>query len=68
MRPRPAVPALECPEVLLATLRGPVNPYEVKAGTIIPAVLLTDINSDLPGQLTGRGANPSSTPRRASTC
>jgi type IV secretory pathway VirB10-like protein len=30
-------------------LHHPSSPYEVQAGTIIPAVLLTAINSDLPG-------------------
>lgn len=34
---------------LHARLRRPRSPYEVKAGTIIPAVLQTAINSDLPG-------------------
>jgi len=47
---RAAAPT-ERPEVLPATLREPVSRYEVKAGTIIPAVLLTGLNSDLPGQL-----------------
>lgn len=28
-----------------------ISPYEVKAGTIIPAVLISGINSDLPGQI-----------------
>lgn len=51
---RPAGPLGERPEVLSSTLRAPVSPYEVKAGTIIPAVLLTGINSDLPGQLIGQ--------------
>jgi type IV secretory pathway VirB10-like protein len=32
----------------------PRSPYEVKAGTIIPATLLTGINSDLPGQIVGQ--------------
>jgi type IV secretion system protein VirB10 len=32
-------------------LQDPRSPYEVKAGTIIPAVLLTGISSDLPGQI-----------------
>jgi type IV secretion system protein VirB10 len=32
----------------------PRSPYEVKAGTIIPASLLTAINSDLPGQIIGQ--------------
>ena len=51
---RPAGPLSERPEVLSSTLRAPVSPYEVKAGTIIPAVLLTGVNSDLPGQLIGQ--------------
>ncbi len=28
----------------------PLSPYEIKAGTIIPAVMISGINSDLPGQ------------------
>ena len=42
------------PEILQASLRGSVSPYEVKAGTIIPGVMLTGINSDLPGQITAQ--------------
>ena len=34
-----------------ASLQPPVSPYQVMAGTIIPAALLTGINSDLPGQV-----------------
>lgn len=32
----------------------PRSPFEIKAGTIIPATLLTAINSDLPGQIIGQ--------------
>ncbi|NKB82814.1 MAG: hypothetical protein GKS05_13215 [Nitrospirales bacterium] len=32
----------------------PVSPYEVKAGSVIPIVLITGINSDLPGSVTGQ--------------
>jgi type IV secretion system protein VirB10 len=32
----------------------PLSPYEVKAGTVIPGVLITGINSDLPGQISGQ--------------
>jgi type IV secretory pathway VirB10-like protein len=35
-------------------LMHPRSPYEVKAGTIIPAVLITAINSDLPGPVIGQ--------------
>lgn len=41
-------------ERLRASLRKPASPYEVKAGTLIPAVMLTGINSDLPGQTVGQ--------------
>jgi type IV secretion system protein VirB10 len=29
----------------------PVSPYEMKTGTLIPSVLITEINSDLPGPI-----------------
>ena len=29
----------------------PISPYEIKAGSILPAILITGINSDLPGKL-----------------
>jgi type IV secretion system protein VirB10 len=32
-------------------LESPASPYEVMAGTVIPAALITGINSDLPGQV-----------------
>jgi type IV secretion system protein TrbI len=34
-----------------ASLQMPVSPYQVMAGTVIPAALVTGINSDLPGQV-----------------
>tara|TARA_Y100000588_G_scaffold394922_1_gene518327 strand:- start:264 stop:1550 length:1287 start_codon:yes stop_codon:yes gene_type:complete len=37
-----------------SSLQKPVSPYEVKAGTIIPALFETGINSDLPGTITAR--------------
>jgi len=39
---------------LHATLRHPRSPFELKPGTIIPAVLETAINSDLPGPVIAR--------------
>jgi type IV secretion system protein TrbI len=33
------------------TLQNPKSPYQVMAGTVIPAALVTGINSDLPGQM-----------------
>lgn len=36
---------------LLAALQHPISRYEIKAGTIIPSLLITGINSDLPGQI-----------------
>jgi type IV secretion system protein VirB10 len=41
-------------DVLPTTLVHPRSPYELKAGTIIPAVLITAINSDLPGPVIGQ--------------
>ncbi len=35
----------------LAGLQLPASPYQVMAGTVIPAALVTGINSDLPGQV-----------------
>ena len=58
---RPASPP-DRPEVLPAALRPPTSRYEVKAGTIIPAVL-TGVNSDLPGQLIAQVRENVSTPR-----
>lgn len=36
---------------LLAALQHPISRYEIKAGTIIPSLLITGLNSDLPGQI-----------------
>jgi type IV secretion system protein VirB10 len=44
--------------VLPHHVQDPRSPYEVKAGTLIPAVLLTGINSDLPGQLLAQVREP----------
>jgi type IV secretion system protein TrbI len=33
-----------------------VSPYEIKAGTIIPATMIGGVNSDLPGQILGQVA------------
>jgi type IV secretory pathway VirB10-like protein len=41
-------------DYLVATLQHPRSPYELKAGTIIPTVLITAINSDLPGPVIGQ--------------
>lgn len=38
--------------------RGPLSPWEVKAGTVIPAALLTAINSDLPGEIIAQVTEP----------
>lgn len=39
---------------LASTVQRPASPYQVQAGTIIPAVLITGINSDLPGPVIGQ--------------
>ena len=37
-----------------STLQSAVSQYELKAGSIIPATLITGINSDLPGRMIGQ--------------
>ena len=39
-------------------LQAPASPYTVMAGTIIPAALVTGINSDLPGQVIATVTQP----------
>lgn len=41
-------------DYLGSALKNPISPYELQAGTIIPGILITGINSDLPGQITGQ--------------
>lgn len=36
---------------LAATRMAPVSPYEIGMGTVIPATMISGINSDLPGEL-----------------
>lgn len=37
-----------------ARLQAPLSQYELKAGSIIPGILITGINSDLPGRIIGQ--------------
>ncbi len=39
-------------------LEKPRSPYEVKAGAVIPAALMTTINSDLPGEVVAQVTQP----------
>ncbi len=39
-------------------IEAPISPWQVMAGTVIPATLLTGINSDLPGQIVGQVTEP----------
>jgi len=41
-------------DYLHASVQSPLSQFEVQAGTVIPGVLLTGIDSDLPGQITGQ--------------
>lgn len=45
-------------DYLPATLKDPASSYEVQAGSIIPALLMTGINSDLPGPITAQVKTP----------
>ncbi|VVE82955.1 TrbI/VirB10 family protein [Pandoraea sputorum] len=40
------------------TLQAPASPYTVMAGAVIPAALITGINSDLPGQIIAEVTQP----------
>jgi type IV secretion system protein VirB10 len=37
-----------------ARITEPLSPYEIKAGSVIPSILITGINSDLPGVIIGQ--------------
>ena len=39
------------PFYAVSALTAPLSPYEIKAGTIVPVVLITGLNSDLPGNV-----------------
>jgi type IV secretion system protein VirB10 len=45
-------------DYLPSPLRGAISPWEVKAGTVIPAALITAINSDLPGEVIAQVTEP----------
>ena len=45
-------------DYLTNPLRPAVSPWEVKAGTLIPAALITAINSDLPGEIVAQVTAP----------
>jgi type IV secretion system protein TrbI len=41
-------------DYLASRINTPISPYEVQAGTVIPATMIGGINSDLPGQVIGQ--------------
>src|SRR5665213_1059681 len=45
-------------DYLASPLRDAISPWEVKAGTVIPAALITAINSDLPGEVIAQVTEP----------
>lgn len=53
-RPAPASAAGTSPRRGILQLDVPLTPYEVKQGTVIPAILETAVNSDVPGGVRGR--------------
>ena len=42
------------PSYLLSRKQAPISENEIKQGSIIPGILVTGINSDLPGQIVGQ--------------
>jgi type IV secretory pathway VirB10-like protein len=49
-------PQTRAANYLVGGREAPLAPYEVKAGTVIPAIMVGGVNSDLPGQLIGQVA------------
>jgi type IV secretion system protein VirB10 len=45
-------------DVLAASLEPPRSPYQIQAGHVIPAALLTGLNSDLPGRVIAQVTAP----------
>lgn len=43
-------------DYLVSNRESAVSPYELRAGAVIPAVMVSGINSDLPGQIIGQVA------------
>ncbi len=41
-------------DYLASSINAPISPYEVQAGTIIPATMIGGIDSDLPGEIIGQ--------------
>jgi len=50
--------AVRAEDYLTNPLQPPLSPWEVKAGSIISAALVTAINSDLPGQVVAQVTEP----------
>ena len=48
-------------DLLVVERQNDPSPYELHAGSVIPATLLTGINADLPGTISDRFATTSST-------
>ena len=49
-------PQTRAANTLAGGREAPLSPYEVKAGTVIPAIMVGGVSSDLPGQLIGQVA------------
>jgi type IV secretion system protein VirB10 len=49
-----ATQAKKEPTYLASSVKEPLSPYTLHAGNIIPAILITGIQSDLPGQMTAQ--------------
>lgn len=46
--------AMDANGYLNQALQKPLSPHEITAGSIIPAVMITGVNSDLPGEITAQ--------------
>ena len=43
---------------IATAINDPISEFEIKAGTVVPVVLMTDINTDLPGSIRAQVTRP----------
>jgi len=49
-----AIPPVPSSDQFVATVRESLSPYTLRAGSVVPATLITGINADLPGTITAQ--------------
>lgn len=49
-----AADSREAPTYIASRVQDPISEYQIMAGTVLPAMMVTEINSDLPGEILGQ--------------